>query len=300
MAKNKLPVTINGNTEFMSQGGWIAKALMDKNSVLGFFVQFQYAFGVFANPKGKDMAKFEGLHISMKQMEAAWLDAGWQKMSYDTIKENLKILVEIGAISKASVTPHPNSPTIYVINEGSPFEHQALVERLAAKQLEISPYKDQAKNSAAKKQREVTKVVTPYEEVAVKVSQILPKALPYVRTHLEQGGTVYEAYRAIKDIKVNKLKLTQGTFDIGTKKSVPLTREEDAMLIPLREELLQVELTERKETQRLKAAQYQEFAAEQRKLEQDRIAATPKAEIKVLTDEEIQAGMADLLASVDL
>lgn len=296
-----LQVTITHNTEFMSQRGWIAKALMDKDSVLGFFVQFEYAFGVFANPKGRnDLSKFEGLHISIPQMAASFKDAGYTKMSARKIEENLKVLVEIGAISKAKVTPHPRSPIIYVINEDSPHANQVLCEKLAAKARDKSTYKDQAKNSAAKKEREATKVVTPYEEVAAKVSQILPKALSYVRTHLEQGGTVYEAYRAIKDIKVNKLKLTQGTFDIGTKKTVPLTREENAMLIPLREELLQVELAERKETQRLKAAQYQEFAAEQRKLEQDRIAATPKAEIKVLTDEEIKAGMADLLASVDL
>lgn len=300
-----LQVTITHNTEFMSQRGWIAKALMDKDSVLGFFVQFEYAFGVFANPKGRnDLSKFEGLHISIPQMAASFKDAGYTKMSARKIEENLKVLVEIGAISKAKVTPHPRSPIIYVINEDSPHANQVLCERLAAKARDKSTYKDQAKNSAAKKQREATKVVTPYEEVAAKLSESLPKALSYVRTHLEQGGTVYEAYKAIKDIKNSKQKLSQGTFDTGIKKAktgqVPLTREEETMLIPLRDELLQIELAERKETQKLKTVQYQEFAAEQRKLEQDRIAATPKTEIKVLTDEEIQASMADLLASVDL
>lgn len=243
--------TISGNTEFMSQGGWIAKALMDKNAVLGFFAQFQYAFGVYANPKGRDdLSKFKGLHMSVPAMAEAWKDAGYQKMTIRTIEENLKILVEIGAISKVKVTPHPRSPIIYVINEDSPFCNQALAEKLAVEARNESKYKDQAKNSAAKKARESTGE-TKTIQVARAVARELTdnnKLKGFVVDYLNSTNdehTVTSAHRAVKSVLAYG-KVTAGSFENGLNDfSIVFTREEELAHAKMRDILLKARQEDR-------------------------------------------------------
>lgn len=236
-----LKVTISHNTLFMAQGGWIAKACMDRDSLLGFFVQFEYAFGAYANPKGKDMSKFQGLHISIPQMAASFKDAGYTKMSARKIEENLKELVEIGAVSKAKVTPHPRSPIIYVINEDSPHANQGLADELAAKQRDKSAYKDQAANSAKKKIREgkgESNEIVAAREIARYLSED-NKIKGYIVNYLTNDGTVQGAVNAIFDLKTYSGRITENAFIQGTKafKSAPLTPEQSGHVTKMRDHL---------------------------------------------------------------
>lgn len=241
MEASDLKVTISHNTEFMAQGGWIAKACMDRDSLLGFFVQFQYAFGAYANPKHKDLSKFNGLHISIPQMAASFKDAGYTKMSARKIEENLKELVEIGAISKAKVTPHPRSPIIYVINEDSPHAYQDLAEQLAAKQREKSKYKDQATNSAKKKAREAqgeSHELVKAREIARLITED-NKLKGYIVNYLTNEGTVQGAINAVHDLKSYSGRITENAFIQGTKsfKSAPLTSDQTRTVERLRDDL---------------------------------------------------------------
>jgi hypothetical protein len=225
-----LKVTISHNTLFMAQGGWIAKACMDRDSLLGFFVQFEYAFGAYANPKGKDMSKFQGLHISIPQMAASFKDAGYTKMSARKIEENLKELVEIGAVSKAKVTPHPRSPIIYIINEDSPHANQGLADELAAKQRDKSAYKDQAANSAKKKIRESkgeSNEIVAAREIARAITED-NKLKGYIVNYLTNEGTVQGAINAVHDLSSYSGRITENAFIQGTKsfKSAPMNSEQ--------------------------------------------------------------------------
>lgn len=248
--EDQLKVTISHNTQFMAQGGWIAKACMDRDSLLGFFVQFQYAFGAYANPKGKDMSTFQGLHISIPQMAASFKDAGYAKMSARKIEENLKELVEIGAISKAKVTPHPRSPIIYVINEDSPHANQDLAEKLAAKQREVSKYKNQADNSAKKKIREAAGETQ--ETIAAReIARLLTednKLKGYVVNYLTNEGTVQGAINALHDLKSYTGRITENAFIQGTKsfKSAPLTQEQTIAVTKMRDHLNRARQMDRK------------------------------------------------------
>lgn len=250
--QTNLKVTISGNTEFMSQGGWIAKALMDRDSLLGFFVQFQYAFGAYANPKHKDLSKFNGLHISIPQMAASFKDAGYTKMSARKIEENLKELVEIGAISKAKVTPHPRSPIIYVINEDSPHAFQDLADTLAAKQREVSKYKDQAANSAKKKSREAkgeSNTIVAAREIARAITED-NKIKGYIVNYLtnDPESTVQKALNAVWDLKNYSGRITENAFLQGTKafKDAPIAQDKQNAVTQMRDMLNKAREMDRK------------------------------------------------------
>lgn len=324
--KNEETYSVN-RSDYTRQETWIAKLLASRPALLGFFVQFQSCFGrsaaVRLDDRGNPTAENKGLFLSQPRI-AALMEAEGCPKDRKTIQRNLAELVELGIISKAPVADPANLDHtskrivwIYLINKTRPFEYDDLVKELAHKEWSKSPYKNQAKNSKAKKAREAKEEESVTTEAALEAESALheglttlaralakgskdeAKAASLVRNHFVRGGTAEEAIKALKDIRTKDLPMTQTCFEFGTKSfDVYLNRHEEQIATAVRDELSKLRHAYGAEVAQDQAARIREQMAQ---AEAARIAeekalqalreATPDAVLPKRSDEEVLASL---------
>lgn len=253
MSNAKEKYTVN-RSEFTRQEPWILDALADSPACLGFFVQFQSAFGRSAAPN--DNADFKGLYMSQYDMAALMNEAGI-KLSTKTVNNNMNLLCERGIISKAPVcdpgyleTASRRIVWVYVINKTVAHEFDRLAEKLALEMLDNSKYKGQAKGSALKKER-LAKNETHELVKAREIARLITednKLKGYIVNYLTNEGTVQGAINAVHDLKTYTGRITENAFIQGTKsfKSAPLTPEQTRAMERLRDDLNRARQMDRK------------------------------------------------------
>lgn len=298
-------------SDFTRQDMWIPKLIGNDSDLGWFYVQFQSCFGRTASvDKSKNLYDNKGLFLRYNTI-INLMAAEDYEISKSTLQRHLAELTRLGILSKAKVTSHPRSRIIYIINETGPHQYDNLVNELAARQRGKSQYKDQAKNSAAKKAREASvDTDSTLTEFTSQMADFFTSALKGTRkksvvahfvAHIEQNGTVEQAAKAVKDfVSQPALPVTANSFKAGTEAfNVYFTPEETKVVHAYRDQLNKLREQVRQEDAAVKQAEYKERskpdynAFRRQKLEEQ--AAEPE-----LSQEEILAMLNDSFKDVEI
>lgn len=228
-------------SEFSRLKDWAIEAIGNDADFGWFVMQFQSCFGRSAayNPK-TPIEEFEGFFMRYQKIADKMTEAGYE-VSLPTIKRYMPRMADMGILSRAKVTEHPRSKIIYVLNYEKPFENDALAEKIADREREVSPYKDQADNSAKKKAREA-KGESHTQTAARDIARLLTEdntvkkfLIDYLQT---SDATVKAAATAVVGCKRYGKRITQGVFNNALNEfGVTFTREQEATITQLRDHL---------------------------------------------------------------
>jgi hypothetical protein len=228
-------------SEFSRLKDWAIEAIGNDADFGWFVMQFQSCFGRSAayNPK-TPIEDFEGFFMRYQKIADKMTEAGYE-VSLPTIKRYMPRMADMGILSRAKVTEHPRSKIIYVLNYETAFENNALAEKIAAREREVSPYKDQADNSAKKKAREAageSVTLTVARNIARELTEdntIKKFLIDYLQT---SDATAKGAWTAVEGCKRYGKRITLGVFNNALNEyGVVFTREQEARITEMRDAL---------------------------------------------------------------
>lgn len=228
-------------SEFSRLKDWAIEAIGNDADFGWFVMQFQSCFGRSAayNPK-TPIEEFEGFFMRYQKIADKMTEAGYE-VSLPTIKRYMPRMADMGILSRAKVTEHPRSKIIYVLNYEKAFENDALAEKIADREREVSPYKDQAKNSAKKKEREAageSVTLTVARNIARELTEdntIKKFLIDYLQT---SDATAKGAWTAVEGCKRYGKRITLGVFNNALNEyGVVFTREQEKRITEMRDAL---------------------------------------------------------------
>jgi hypothetical protein len=166
---------VTRRSEFNNTYAWVFESIANDADFGWFVMQFVNCFGrsLAYNSEKVAVEDYTGFYMSYSRMAEEMTAQGYTT-TLKTVSRHLPRMIEMGIISRAAVTPHPNSRRIYVLNPTEPHQNDWLAEKVAARYRDESPYKNQASNIEAKKAREaeVVEDKSPTNRVPFKKAEI--------------------------------------------------------------------------------------------------------------------------------